>query len=114
MGRIHSYKRYTILTTGAYDTITVDGSTTTLGTIPKQGQTTANACTITVIGNSASTAGQPVMYYKANGEDPALGGGLALYNGAVIELFESEVKNAKFISADLNEQEIRVEFAIVQ
>lgn len=113
MGRIHSYKRYTILTTDAYDTITVDGSVTTLGTIPKQGQVTANACTITVIGNPSSTAGTPCVFYKANDEDPSTLFGLALYNGAVLELYESELKYAKFISADGNEQELRVEFAIV-
>jgi hypothetical protein len=114
MGRIHSYQRYTILTTEAYRTVTVSDSVTTLGTIPKQGQTTANACTITVVGNSGSTAGQPVVYYRANGSNPAVGDGLALFNGAVLELFESELTNARFIGVDGDEQILQVEFAIVQ
>jgi hypothetical protein len=114
MGRIHSYKKYTILSSGAYTSVTVTNVVTTLGTIPKQGQTTANACTITVVGNASSTAGQPVAYYRANGSNPAVGDGLALFNGAVLELFESELKNARFIRADGNNQKLYVEFAIVE
>jgi hypothetical protein len=48
-----------------------------------------------------------------NTETPGASAGLALRDGAVVQLFMDEIKGARFVSADGNDQSIRIEFAKV-
>lgn len=108
MGRISSYNRYDVIpgATG-YQTHTVTNASAGLSGIPQK----ANACTITVTANAATTG--DAVFVTLNGQDASVTKGLALRDGAVLELFEGEVTRARFISADGNNQTLKVEFAFV-
>lgn len=110
MGRINSYKNYTVKASpNGYATVTVSNSAIGL-TVPSGN---VNAATLVLVGNASDTDPVPLVYYTLNGETPTSTNGLPLYNGAVLEIFQSEVKNAKFIRATGNDQTLHVEFATV-
>ena len=109
MGRIQSYKTYTVKTgaTG-YDIETINNTASGLSAIPVG----INAATMTITAH-ADTVGDAI-YVTLNGETPSASVGLALRDGSIMEIFEGELQNAKFVSADAsNSQTIRIEYATV-
>jgi hypothetical protein len=111
MGRIQSYKTYTVLAaSNGYASETVSNSELSL-TIPAG--TNPNAATLTVVGNPLDTDPVPLVWYTLNGETPSASNGMPLYNGGVIEIFEGELRNARFIRATNNDQTLKIEFATV-
>jgi|GEM_PF-4250095 len=114
MSRIQSYNQYIVLNQSAYSNQTMtNAAVVSLPTIPSNSgglAEKANACTITV--SCPSTTGDAI-YYRLDGQDPTSSNGLALRDGAVLELFSDELANARFIGADGNIQTLRVEFAVV-
>lgn len=109
MGRIQSYKTYTVLP-GASGYATKTVSNTAVGLDVPNG---VNAATLVLVGNAAETSPVPLVYYTLNGETPTSSNSLPLYNGAVLEIFEGELKNAKFLRATANDQTLHIEFANV-
>jgi hypothetical protein len=111
MGRIQSYKTYTVLADpNGYSSLTISNSEVSL-TIPAG--TTPNAATLVVVGNTSDTDPVPLIWYTLNGETPSASNGMPLYNGGVLEIFEGELRNARFIRATSNDQTLKVEFATV-
>jgi hypothetical protein len=109
MGRIQSYKSYTVTPSpNGYAALTVSNAAVSLA-VPSG----ANAATIVLEGNTADTSPVPLVWYTLNGETPSATNGLPLYNGAVLEVFEGELAAAKFIQATASDQELHIEFATV-
>jgi hypothetical protein len=108
MSRIQSFNDYNALGgASAYDVITITSVASQLTAIPAG----CNAVTFTVTAN-ASTSGDAI-YMTLNTQTPSASAGLALRDGAVVQLFMDEVKAVRFVSADGNDQTIRIEFAKV-
>jgi hypothetical protein len=109
MGRIQSYKTYTVKPDpNGYAALTVSGTVVQL-TVPSG----TNAATLVLEGNTADTTPIPLVWYTLNGETPSATNGLPLYNGAVLEVFEAELAAARFIQATASNQELHIEFATV-
>lgn len=110
MSRIHSFRNYTVLSgsAGYPARISVTGTAVQLS-VPAA----ANAATIRIISNGSTTAGSPAVNYKLDGTNPTSSTGMPLFNGDVLELYQSEPGSIRIISADGNAQTVCVEFAVV-
>jgi len=109
MGRIHSFRNYSVLSSGGYPArISVGGTAVSL-TVPAG----ANAATLRIIGSGSTSAGSPCVNYKIDGTDPTSSTGMPLYNGDILDLYQSEPTLIRLISADGNTQTLCVEFATV-
>jgi hypothetical protein len=114
MGRIQSYNSYTVLTgAAAYPELTVSNSVVNLSALISALSENPNAATLVCVGNPSDTNPVPLVYYTLNGEDPSGSSGMPLYNGGVLEIFEGELSNARFIRATSNDQTLKIEFANV-
>lgn len=111
MGRIQSYKTYSVI---SYDQLTVSSSVVSLLTDVGIPAGNTNAATLVCVGNASDTDPVPLMYYTLDGTTPSASNGLVLYNGGTIEIFESELKLAKFLRATANDQTLKIEFATVE
>lgn len=109
MSKIHSFRNYTVLSASGYPArISIAGTAVTL-TVPAA----ANAATLRIIGSGSTSAGSPCVNYKLDGTDPTSSTGMPLYNGDILELYQSEPIQIRLISADGNTQTLCVEFATV-
>ena len=109
MSRISGYRNYTVIQTAGtgYVRQTVGATSAALASIPAA----ANGCTIMIIGNVTSTAGQPCINYRLDGVAPTTTTGMPLFNGAILQLFPGELALFRAISADGNNQIIATEYA---
>lgn len=109
MGRIQSYNNATvILGDVAYAATAVPDASTALESIAEG----ATMATIRVVKAAASDGSLPVVWYRLDGEDAGLSRGLPLYNGDVLVIFMDEIQNFRAISADAENQNLYVEYAI--
>ena len=117
MARIHSFRNYTVKDgDAAYEQIQLTDAVTVKSlTPPKVANEPVNAATIRITASTAQTAGQPCALYRVNGTDPAPAGtgGLPLFNGDILELFQSEVENFRIMGLDANADYVAVEYAQV-
>ena len=109
MGRIQSYNNATVILGGTgYAATKVPAASTQLPTIAES----ATMATIRVVKAADSDGSLPVAWYRLDGQKAGTNNGLPLFNGDVLVIFMDELQNFEAVSADGNEQDLYVEYAI--
>lgn len=111
MGRIQSYNNSTVITGGTGYAIAQLDDSSAVGFTDLPVETTM--VTVRVVADAAQDTSRPVAWYRLDGEDAAIGEGMPLWDGDVLEVFAEEVTQASFIGIDTNITNLYCEYAVV-